>query len=774
MAVNRLPLILAVPVIAAVLAAILVWRGALGPGAGSKRPVVAPYAGREACVECHEEESRSWQGSDHDLAMQPATGETVLGDFDDATFTHFSVTSRFFRRDGKFLVLTDGSDGALREFEIAYVFGVEPLQQYLIEFPGGRYQVLSLCWDTRPASEGGQRWFHLYPGEEIPHDDTLHWTGSNQNWNYMCAGCHSTDLQRNYDPRTDAYATTWAEIDVSCEACHGPASRHLAWAEKNPGVADIGWEAAGLTVDLGERRRAAWVFDDTSRIARRDPPAERSELVEVCAPCHSRRTRIHPANAPGSSLMSTHRPELLTESLYHADGQILDEVYVYGSFIQSKMYRNGVTCTDCHDAHSMRVYSKSNDLCARCHLSEEFDTEEHHFHRPGSPGAQCVDCHMPEKNYMVVDPRRDHSLRPPRPDLTLSLGVPNACNGCHQDRSAEWAGAQLDRRHGTGWRDAPHYGEAIHAGRNRLPGAREALVRLAQDSGSPGIARATALSLLADYEPSRSVAAIGEGLASTDPLIRLGAVYALAALEPRLAYQMGHPLLEDAVRTVRIETALVLAGTPDGLMTADQRAALQTALDEYREAQLVNAERHESHLNLGLLYMFRGELERAEDSYRMAIRIEPSSVAAYVNLADLYRLQQREEEGRHVLEQALSLAPDNAEAHHALGLLLVRQKRSVEAMEELRLSAELDPDNGRYAYIHGVALYSQGDIGQALTVLRKAHEQNPGDIDILTGLMTIHAETGRSDEAAGYARQLLLIDPQNPVATGYLSQAEDR
>jgi tetratricopeptide (TPR) repeat protein len=419
----------------------------------------------------------------------------------------------------------------------------------------------------------------------------------------------------------------------------------------------------------------------------------------------------------------------------------------------------------------MRVYSKTNDLCARCHLAREYDTPDHHLHEPGSPAAQCVECHMPARNYMVVDPRRDHSLRVPRPDLSDRIGVPNACNRCHQDRTPAWATRQIDRRHGTAWRETPHYGEAIHTGRHGLPGAETALIQLARDDTSPGIARATALSLLTGSGRASTVQAIGEGLASEDPLIRLGAVYGLAALEPPLAFRMGHRLLDDPVHTVRIETALMLARTPAGLMSEEERALLADALEEYEAAQLVNAERAESHLNLGLLYVYRGKLDEAEESYRTAIRIEPRSVPAYVNLADLYRMQQRDEEGGEMLERALTVNPDAADVHHALGLLLVRQKRPDEALEPLRRAMDLAPDNGRYAYVYGVALYSRGDADGALAVLDRALSENPRDPEVLTGLMTIHSETGRQDEAVECARRLLEIDPRNPSANQLLGQS---
>ena len=370
----------------------------------------AKLVGRATCASCHESQHEAWAGSHHDLAMQEATEQTVLGDFDDAEFTHHGATSRFFRRDGRFMVRTDGPDGELTDYEIAYTFGVDPLQQYLIRFPRGRLQTLSICWDARPKVRGGQRWYHLYGDERIAHDDELHWTGRNQNWNYMCAACHSTGLRKGYDLATDRYNTTWSEIDVSCEACHGAGSHHVAWAEADGRAAD-GDKALPVTLTS----RATWVFDPAAVTARREPPLAAHTQVETCAPCHSRRSVVSDQPFHGLPLHDTHRTSLLDAGLYHANGQIQAEVYVYGSFVQSKMYHAGVTCADCHEPHSLTLRAPGNALCVRCHLSSTFDTKQHHLHESGSAGAVCVGCHMPATVYMGIDPRRDHSIRIPRP-----------------------------------------------------------------------------------------------------------------------------------------------------------------------------------------------------------------------------------------------------------------------------------------------------------------------------------------------------------------------
>jgi hypothetical protein len=638
----------------AVLAAVLA--GCAQPPA-SPAPQETAFVGRQTCAGCHAQEDRLWQGSHHDLAMQEATEATVLGEFNGATLTHFGTTSTFFQRDKRFFVRTDGPDGVMQEFPIAYTFGVSPLQQYLVEMPGGRLQTLPLCWDTE-----NRRWFHLY-SEAVPAGDALHWTGPNQNWNYMCAECHSTGVRKGYQAAENVYKTSWSEIDVSCEACHGAGSKHVAWAQ-----GDRKADGKGFEIRLKDSGRGTWIADPATGMGKRLAPRVATNEVETCGRCHARRSVIQETHGP--ALLDSHRPALLEPGLYHADGQIDGEVYEYGSFLQSRMYHEGVTCADCHEPHSLTLRRTGNALCTHCHSAPKLDTPEHHKHK----NVQCVDCHMPEKTYMGVDRRRDHSLRVPRPDLTVKIGSPNACNNCHSDRSPKWAADTVERWYGP---RKPHWGEALHAGQ---------FAAVATNPEVPGIARATALSLLR----SGPEVVIESGLRDPDPLVRLGGILAAESLEPEARLRLASPLLIDPVRGVRIEAARILASI----------GGIGAPIAEYQSAQEANADRPEALLNLGWLAALRNDFAGAEASYHNALRLDPGFAPAYVNLADLYRLQGRDAEGEALLRQA----PDNAAVHHALGLLLVRLGRLDEALPELARAVELAPGEARYAYVYEVAL----------------------------------------------------------------------
>ena len=446
------------------------------------------------------------------------------------------------------------------QFEIAYTFGADPLQQYLIRFPDGRLQALGLAWDTRPRADGGQRWFHLYPGVTLRPPDPFHWTGREQTWNYQCAECHSTDLRKGYDVAANRYATTWAELTVSCEECHGPGSAHVAWAEgRPPGAARPPPGATGLVVRLG-RGEGAWAIRDTERgIAEWTGPPRASMELDVCARCHARRRPIIDPHVYGRPFLDTHVPALLEPGLYHADGQVLGEVYEWGSFVQSRMQRAGVLCSDCHEPHRTALRAPGNAVCAQCHLPAKFDTPAHHHHRVASDAARCVSCHMPARTHMVVDPRRDHSFRVPRPDLSVTLGTPNACTGCHRDRPPQWAADRVAAWRGPARPPAPHFAEALDAARRGRPEAGPALAALATDQSHPRIARATALAHLSHVLRESTAPAVESALRDPDALVRMGALRAAEALPPARRGPLAAPLLQDPVRAVRLAAVHALA-----------------------------------------------------------------------------------------------------------------------------------------------------------------------------------------------------------------------
>ena len=707
----------------------------------------APYVGSEQCKTCHSEIYNSWSQSHHGLAMQKATDETVLGNFNNFEFRYFDEENLFYKKNGHFWVSIKSNQDQIENYKISYVFGITPLQQYLVQFPDGRIQVLSVAWDTRKKDEGGQRWFHLYPNEYISKDDPLHWKGREHNWNYMCAECHSTNIQKNYDIEKDTFDTKWSEISVGCEGCHGPGKKHISLV--NQGELS---DSKGFNIDFRKDFNNPWIMNMNTGIAQRKTSSvEHSSEINSCGRCHSRRSSITANYEYGLSLLDTHMPALLDEGLYFSDGQIHDEVFVWGSFLQSRMYQKGVTCSDCHDPHSAKL--KTNDepssVCSTCHLPSIFNTRKHHNHDEGQ--TACVDCHMPSKNYMIIDGRRDHSFHIPRPEESEVTGLPIVCSTCHTNKTETWVNSTLKFWYGE--KNNIHFARAIHAGREQKPGANTFLIDFIGNENFSGIIRATGLSLLSPPFNQTALDLIKESLLSSDALIRMGALRGLNATGNYLLAPLALPMLEDSILAVRLEAFKVLSPVRNQLQYTNT-ALFKEVENEYIGAQLLMSERPEAHINLGNLSSDKLDNSLAEEHFLIALKMEPNSAAARINLADLYRKLERNNDARLLLERGLLLDINNAALHHSIGLTKVRLRQYDEALVSFAEAVQIEPQNRRYIYVYAIALHSVGKTSKSISILRKGRQLFPNDYNISWGLVTILRDHGENEAALTEALDL--------------------
>ncbi len=779
------------------------------------------YVGRDSCVECHQQEAELFHGSDHDLAMDLATEQTVLADFNDQQIEHYGITTRMFREGDRFMVNTEGPDGKMQDFEVKYVFGIRPLQQYMVELDRpadakpnevGRVQVLRVSWDTNL-----NRWFYLRPpdvDEKLSPNDPLHWTGITQNWNASCAVCHSTDLKKNFDPLANSYRTTFSEIDVSCEACHGEGSLH---------------------VELANQKSLFWDRNHQYGLAKLKTESNLPQ-IETCAPCHSRRTMVDEDFRPGCNFDDYFATQLLTDRIYHADGQIRDEDYVYGSFIQSKMFHNGIRCTDCHDPHSTKVKFTDNQLCTSCHQhpAGKYDSINHHHHEPGTPGASCVECHMPATTYMMVDARRDHSFRVPRPDLSVQLGTPNACTACHIDPNKLPADSQrpeltqyLDwiiaaengdqnvkselERIDQAMLDATdqwypvdqsppktEYYADLAVGRSELEQSVPTLTELAANRAAPAIVRASALSNLMEDDSDASLQVAIESLDATSPKIVSAALSRidmelsrisdrqrygdtsnenrdqLRSLTRRVADLLGH----DSKR-VRIEAARVFANIdPNARQTfvdPEQRQQFQVALDEFKKSLYIDNDRAANQLMLGGLHEMMGDAERAKDNYRSAINVEPNLSGPRSNLAALLEAEiDRMQNQMRQSQSSGGIAAGTLESMMKQMQRLAQQAARLRAEEHQLLATDIErsqglPDTHGLHYRFAMSSYVQGDLAATEKHLLEAHRQLPDNPMYLMGLATYYVHVKNANEAGKYVEQLIKQDPRHP---GYRALAE--
>ncbi|MFC1838875.1 tetratricopeptide repeat protein [Thermodesulfobacteriota bacterium] len=726
----------------------------LYPQLGNNRSVEKyDFTGSLKCADCHRKEYDKWLDSHHDHAMEVVSEKTVLGDFNNALFTNHDVTSKFFRKAEKFFVHTQGPGGEMKDFEITHTFGWYPLQQYLVPFPGGRLQCLPIAWDTQK-----NEWYDLNRDKMIDPGDWLYWTNAGQNWNGMCAECHSTNLKKNYDLNTDTYHTIWTDIDVGCEACHGPGSKHVEWAE---------------TPEMGRPRV------NNYNLAVRTSETTSGELVNLCAPCHSRRAILGDYTHSETDLLDSLLPTLITSELYFPDGQILEEVYVYGSFTQSKMYNRDVKCSDCHDSHSAKLLMEGNDLCLQCHRAGEYNTAEHHFHKSkgekGEPiksgdgkilfnvgtGSECVQCHMPGRNYMVIDNRSDHSFRIPRPDLSEKINVPNACNMCHINETNQWSDEWITRWYGPGRRS--HYGTIIKDGQSRDPYACNDIISLAADSLYPVNVRTTALSLLMNCPGSEASRLFEISLMDDEALVRHTSVELLNIEDDKEKAILIAPLLYDSVKAVRIQAASKLAGEPSKYLDADQKRVFNKVLDEFISSMEYSADFSFGRHNLGNLYRALGRDEEAISNYVAAIRIDNLFYPAKVNLAMLYNDSGDKDKAEELFREVVREHPSLHEISYSLALLLAEKNKYGEAELFMGNAASNMPGAARVQYNYGLLLQYLKKDRKAEAALQKALDLEPENMDFLYALFDFYFQRSKFNQAKTIAETMVRIHPELPA-----------
>ncbi len=710
------------------------------------------FVDEKTCSSCHADQTAAFAKSHHAKAMALANDKTVRGNFNNVQFDHDGVVTTFSRQDGRFFVRTEGPDGGLADFEVRYTFAHEPLQQYLIDLGGGRLQALDIAWDTKK-----REWFWLGEGSGAKPGSTFHWTGPFYRWNRTCIDCHSTDPQTNFQPETKDYKSSYVATSIGCQSCHGGGAKHVEWAKAKRGNASTA-AVAGLGLSKVD--------------------------ANTCFACHARRTRLVEGYRPGGSFLDNFSPALIRSDLYFPDGQILDEVFEYGSFQQSKMARAGVTCIDCHRPHEGSVKAVGNALCTQCHTenaperfarnnpSGAFDTPAHTHHPQNSTGALCANCHMPERTYMKVDPRRDHSFVIPRPDLSDRYGTPNACTSCHEGKTNAWASQTLDTWYGKAWRERPTIAHAFGAAAQSDPAAIEALRKLVGDREQAGIVKGSAIaemSRLGGVEVAADVKAAAE---STDPLVRLGAAEAAGSLPPEYRLDAIGGLLGDEMRAVRVAAARALRSTQSLGFLGDQRRDFDAAVADLKAYVQANGDVAETQSSYGTFLLEQGHPDEAEKALRQAIDLDPALPGARINLAELYRATGDNAKSEQTYAEAVAANPDRADLRYGHGLSLVRQKAMEDAIRELETAVRLDPGNSRYRTTAAIALDSVGRAEDAFALFDPALADGATDPNLLGTAIQIGLKLRRFAETLRFAEALARLQPDDPQIAELVRQLQ--
>jgi predicted CXXCH cytochrome family protein len=691
------------------------------------------FVGSQNCQSCHAKEFADWKKSDHFLAMQPANDSTVLGDFDNVTLISDGVKNRFFKKDGKYFIETQAADGKNQEFEVLYTFGHFPLQQYLIAFPGGRMQATRASWNSRD-----QKWFHQYPGQKIHHGDWLHWTGNAQNWNTMCASCHSTDLKKNYDFNKEIYATTWSEVSVGCESCHGAGNTHINFVQSASYKDGDKIKNSGLS--YGKELNA-------------------SLQIKTCAPCHARKSDIAATSLQTTELLDDMIPQIITNEFYFADGQLREEDYEYGSFTQSKMYQNNVQCANCHNPHSGKLNTTGNNLCMSCH-EPKYNTREHHFHGEETEGAQCINCHMQVKTFMGNDHRRDHSFRRPRPDQSVVFGTPNACNNCHQNKSPDWAAISINKWFGP--KRAYHFSDDLIPGSQLKVENEHHLLKLLADTLQPEIARATSAFYLGNYQTQNSVDALLNSIHDKKALVRFHAVRALENFDAELWREAAISALTDKVRAVRIAAASLYHRLPEEEIPAHARSAYQSANAENRKYLQYQTDFSVGNVMLADYALQEQDHLKAINLYIRGLKKDSLMNYARLNLSAAYNSVGKNREALNTLNDAVAIDPSNPRIFYNLGLLYYELGEVNKAIDSFQKAVKLgSTDTGLY-YNFGLLLQQQGQVKAAEELLLKGHLIDPSSSSINYALAYLYLQQNNRLAAKRHVEILFTTDHDNP------------
>ncbi len=745
----------------------------------SLQSMAADIVGSKACMGCHEKAYQAWQGSHHELSMKHADSQTVLGDFNNTTLASQNNISEksatFFKKGQQFWVNIKGDDEQFHNYQIKYTFGYTPLQQYMVEFNDGRVQLIPFAWDSRLKEKGGQRWFNLYPEMTKKHQEFF-WTNTGQNWNYMCADCHSTNVDKNFDLKTNSYNTTFSEINVACESCHGAASEHVTWANKSSKVKtektykDTILKGKGFSRNLSKSVQTwqkKWQENDKKKTLT-PKNIEHSQQVVVCAQCHSRRTQISTKNhVENNAFGERYLLDLISDSNYHPDGQVYNENFVYGSFLQSKMYKNGVVCSDCHNPHTAELKLPVETLCLQCHQPEHYASTQHHKHPKNSTGAQCVNCHMPETTYMEIDARRDHGFHIPTPNLAKKLGTPDTCLSCHKDKDNQWSAGKVNAWYPNSTvkteKDFVAVFSAINLALNeqQLQGVAAELSRISQTISYAGIIRASALTKMASISNTNTIIAIARAVKNSDENIRLGAIEGAQSMANSEKWRVLSPLLTDDVLVVRINTAFALASLWQNL-SLPQQEQLTPALNEYLTSQHFNSDRSFSHSNRGIIAAYQGQYDQAIKAFKQGITIEEHFAQTYLNLSQVHYQRGENQKSVQVLQQGAAANPDDASLPYNLGLAYIRIKDKVKAAQALEIATQLEPQNSHYFYVYGLSL-EQHKTSAAYSALYQAFKlsNNPQHLYALCDMQVRH----KSASAKQCLTQLAPLVPSNVIKT---------
>jgi len=691
------------------------------------------YQGSASCKQCHTRFYELWEPSHHGRALQSwSAGLAALVPPHEEPIEADGHWYQGFSQPEKGWV----QDETGREYAIAYALGGKNYYNFLTLLEDGRLQVLPIFYDVREKRWRNTTLSMLRHFDDGHVDKPVPWRDPMLTFNAACFSCHVSQLESNYDPQADTYATRWNEPGISCESCHGPASEHIRVCAAAPpdrpprDLKIIRW--SGLSLE---------------------------QQNDACHGCHAKAIPITARFETGDRFWDHYDLTTFEHLDYYADGRDLGENYTLGSWLLSPCANRGqLSCTHCHTSSGRYRFQgeQANNACLPCHR-QRVENAAAHTHHPQGGATRCVQCHMPMNPFGGMN-QSDHSMRPPMPNLSQAVGSRNACVMCHQDKDHGWALDQIRawhpefETHTAAELDRARLVKGLREGdRHRLPAA---LDFIANPECDPLFAATVIRLLPPSVNPRQSSVLRDLVVRARHPLVRAAAAAALDADTVPGDWPVLFEALGDDCRLVRVRSAERLAALPEQDVPAERRQALARARDEMWQAYNLRLDHWSTHFNAGNILMRQNQHEAAAAKFDRAHDLRKDIPQPLINGAVAFASLKRLDEAQKRLEKATRLPEPSAEAHYNLGLLFGEMGRRDAAAQELRRALELAPDNAAAAC--NLAILKGGDdYPETFRLLQKAIELDPLNPRYVNTLVYYYIETQQFDLAEAVTRQAL-------------------
>ncbi|MCL3779719.1 hypothetical protein EMN47_04865 [Prolixibacteraceae bacterium JC049] len=666
------------------------------------------YAGSESCKECHARFYELWEPSHHGKAMQPINKKFI-------SENSYPASEKIKVGDKWYKVLDDQDkmqvaeyatkDGTeLKRYEAVWTLGGRNISYFLTPMEGGRLQTLPLAYD-----ENRKEWYST-PASAMRHfpnntgdgtDQELPWTHSLYTFNTTCHSCHVSQLNNNFDLKTNKYHTTWKESGINCETCHGPSQEHVR-----------------VCKEAGEGN----VPDDLKIIITSTFTPDQHDWS--CSSCHAKMNPLTASYPPGEDFWQHFNLMTLENPDYYVDGRDLGENYTYTTWLQSKCAdESDLHCVSCHTSSGRYRFKGEKHMvaCAKCH-QEQANNFEKHSHHPAGKDITCVSCHMPTTEFARMT-RSDHSMRPPMPAATIEFGSPNACNSCHDDKTPQWA-----NKHVTKWKGNKYQQKTLQLGRLVLQARKgewknlNAMVEVVKDTTENIVFRNSLIRLMYSCNDSKLLPVYLELMKADHPMLRGSATEGLRSfLNQPEAKTALLEAAKDKYRLVRMAAATVLSAYPAQSFSPMEKAVVDKVFAEYQEFLVIRPDSWGSHYNQGNFHHQQGNYHAAIDAFKQSAKLEGEVVEPLVNASMSYSMLGDFAQAEEKLLEALKRQPNNAAANFNYGLLMGQMKRMDEAKAALEKALQYDKNMAPAAYNLAV-MYAQTDLNLALNYSKKAWE----------------------------------------------------